>query len=328
MSKSVSQKSFQKIVIKGFDGPKNNHQLIDNLEFQNYNPKNMLFSDVSVNTVPGSAIEYRRVNIFNRNADGSVGDLLILTPRIFSFGVSENKFKQQEDTNSKDKTFTLPLCLWNKDGATVEEKSWTDSLSKLVSHVRTYVNSNLPSLKLRPGSFADKCDPVWRKLNDDGSVDESKGPVIYGKLLNSKKTNTITTMFQDINGTTLNPLDIVGKHCYLQCVLKIESIYVGSGKAILQVKVKEVGDIEIISSSAKPVFIRPGQARLTMPQNGTTLNDAGEEPAKKETGSVENSDEEEDKAVFVSAKPAVVATPTVVPVKAVGKLKARVVQKS
>ena len=95
-----------------------------------YNVNKMIFSEPIPGSIPDSKpkIEFKRINISTKNPDGSVGELIIPTARLFSFGVSENTSQETGKVNG----YTFPICLWSKDGATDEEKEWTDTFEKIV----------------------------------------------------------------------------------------------------------------------------------------------------------------------------------------------------
>jgi hypothetical protein len=65
-------------------------------------------------------IEFNRINISTRNEDGYIGELIIPTERLYSFGVSENTSQETGNVTG----FTFPLCLWSRDGVTPAEKTW------------------------------------------------------------------------------------------------------------------------------------------------------------------------------------------------------------
>ena len=94
-----------------------------------YDPKSrMVFSEPISGSVPDTKIEFKRINISTRNDDGSVGELILPTERLFSFGVSENV---SQDTG-KVTGYTFPLCLWTRDNPTAQEKAWTDTFDRVV----------------------------------------------------------------------------------------------------------------------------------------------------------------------------------------------------
>jgi hypothetical protein len=66
-----------------------------------YNINRMIFSEPVSGSIPESKpkIEFKRINISTRNEDGSVGELVIPTSRLFSFGVSENISQETGNVN-------------------------------------------------------------------------------------------------------------------------------------------------------------------------------------------------------------------------------------
>lgn len=310
MSKSVNTSGYAKIVFKGVDGMKKVNQLTT---FEKFKTKNMLFSDVSMNKVPNSTISYKRVNIATKNSDNTYGDLLILTPRVFSFGVSENKSFNDPTQRSG---YTLPLCLWSRDGPTEEEKNWISSFDDLCKYVKSCVDAKPQDFGVPRGqSLQEKYNPLFQKKDEASGevIDKSKGPTLYAKLLESKKTNSISTVFRDVYGADIEPLSLLKRYCYVQCVLKIESLYIGSGKIILQIKVTEVANVELVESGPRTAFIKPIKTKMVMASNGKNLNDTdtvdenGNESETKNSseegnGSVENSDDDDQPALVLNTK--------------------------
>ncbi len=108
-----------------------------------YNISNLIFSKPISCTIPNSNVGYKRVNLSTINPDKSAGDLIFGTEMLFSFGVSVNRdFKTQEANG-----YTLPICLWNKDGPTDEEKAFTNTLDSIVEKIQEYL---LSIIKLVP----------------------------------------------------------------------------------------------------------------------------------------------------------------------------------
>ena len=71
--------------------------------------KRMIFSEPVLGEIPDSKpkIEFKRINIFTRNEDGTEGELIIPTERLYSFGISENTSQE----TGKITGYTFPLCL-------------------------------------------------------------------------------------------------------------------------------------------------------------------------------------------------------------------------
>ena len=103
-----------------------------------YNSKNIIFSKPEVGTIPGSIpkISFKRIRIGTKHDDGTTGDLIMETPpNLFSFGLQENR----ELGTGKINGYVLPICLWNKNGATVEEKKFTDVLESIVNACKQHL---------------------------------------------------------------------------------------------------------------------------------------------------------------------------------------------
>ena len=58
---------------------------------EGYDVSRIVFSEPVSGAIPDSKpkIEFKRINISTRNEDGSVGELILPTSRLFSFGVSD-----------------------------------------------------------------------------------------------------------------------------------------------------------------------------------------------------------------------------------------------
>ena len=211
----------------------------------------MVFSEPIAGSIPDSKpkIEFKRINISTRNEDGSIGELIIPTERLYSFGVSENTSQE----TGKVTGYTFPLCLWGRDGPTNEEKIWTDTFDKIVDCCIDHLVENREEIEMFDLSRADLTkskggmNPLyWKKekVKDDktGKIVlktlTDKGPTLYAKLIYSKKHDKFLTQFFDQNDEILQARDLMGKHCYASGAVKIESIFIGA-KISLQVKLYE-----------------------------------------------------------------------------------------
>jgi len=232
-----------------------------------YDTSRMIFSAPIAGNIPDSKpkIEFKRINILTKNEDGTVGELVLPTTRLFSFGVSENTSQETGKVNG----YTFPLCLWNKDGPTDEEKTWTDTFSQIVSTCIDHLVEVKDDIDMYDLTEADLkkakggLDPLyWKKekhTNSQGKivlrVVPGTGPTLYTKLIFSKKSNKFLSMFFDTNNEPLNALDLMGKYCFTNAAVKIESIFIGS-KISLQVKLYEAV-IEPTNTGMKPLLSRP-----------------------------------------------------------------------
>jgi hypothetical protein len=232
-----------------------------------YDMQRIVFSEPISGTIPDSKpkIEFKRINITTRNEDGSTGELILPTSRLFSFGVSENTSQETGKVNG----YTFPLCLWNRDGPSDEEKEWTDLFDRVVDRCVDHLIENREEIEMFELSRADLTkskgglNPLyWKKekhTNDQGKtvmrVVPGSGPTLYTKLIFSKKNDKFLSQFFDINDEPLNALDLMGKYCYTNAAIKIESIFIGS-RISLQVKLYEAV-VEPTSTGMRRLLARP-----------------------------------------------------------------------
>lgn len=253
-----------------------------------YDTNNLVFSDPVSGNIPGNgpAISFQRINIGTKNADGTTGDLILQTSRLFSFGVSENTDPSSGNVNG----WTMPLCLWNRDGPTDAEKSWTDAFDAIVEKCIDHVLDNKEEIDKFELERSDlkKFNPLyWKKekkmVNGKPQlvVVDGSGPTLYSKLIYSKKNEKFVTRFYDQNDEIIPPLDLIGKYCYTTAAVKIESIFIGN-KISLQVKLYEA-DVEPQQSGMKRLISRPkAVAKVEEVASGTSAasvmdDDSGDE---------------------------------------------------
>ena len=269
----------------------NNTQLIS---AEKYDTSSMIFSDPQEGSVPGNgpAISFSRINIQTRNPDGTIGELVMPTTRLFSFGVSENKNNETGKVNG----WTLPLCLWSRDGATKEEKAWTETFDKIVEKCIDHIIQNkeeLDKFELERNDLK-KFNPLyWKKekrmVNGKQQlcVVDGVGPTLYTKLIYSKKNNSFITIFRDVDGNEIDPLDMIGKYCFATSAIKIESIFIGN-KISLQVKLYE--------TIVEPV--QQGVKRLLRPVAQTTVTQDFREKSDFMTTNPMNDDESDNGSIL------------------------------
>jgi hypothetical protein len=217
-------------------------QLVDT---QSFDPSTLKFSDPAVGSIPDSKLTFQRINITNVNPDGSQGELIIPTPdKIFSAGVRE----QLSLDSGKLTGHVLPLCLWNRDGPTEEEKRFTDTISSIVKRCKEHLVDNRESIGKYDLAESDlkKFDVLsWRRDNTKegkGKIIEGTGPSLWVKLIEREdkttKQKVIMSMFYDENDTPKDPLTLLSQYCLVKAAIKIESIFIGNSIS-LQVKLYE-----------------------------------------------------------------------------------------
>lgn len=231
---------------------------------ESYDVNNMIFSEPQIGTVPDSKppISFQRINILSKNPDGSTGELVIATEELFTFGVSENKDQKTGQVNG----YVLPLCLYNKNGATPQEKAFVKTINDIVDECKKYLIDNKEKIGKYDLEMADlkKLNPIYIK-KDKGVPVEGATPALYGKLITSKKNGIVTKFYDGNTGELLNPLDLMGTYAYARAAIKFESIFVGN-KISLQVKVYEC-DIKPTTNGNKRLLKRPESENRVLTQN-------------------------------------------------------------
>lgn len=273
-----------------------------------YDVNNMIFSDAVSGSIPDSKvkIEFKRINISTRNEDGSEGELVLPTGRLFSFGVSENTSQETGKVNG----YTFPLCLWSRDhGPTEEEKAWTDKFNEIVDRCIKHLLDNKEELDLFDLTKSDLVrskgglNPLyWKKekhVNKQGKavlrVVPGTGPTLYTKLIYSKKHQKFLSQIFDTNDEPINVLDLLGKYCYTNAAVKIESIFIGS-RISLQVKLYEAV-VEPTQSGMKRLLARPkARSKVLEMKNNSNVNSmiGNDDDEDDDEGSLVDSEEEEE----------------------------------
>lgn len=228
-------------------------------EASGYDVKKVIFGEPEVCPIPKSnpPMSYTRINIGTILPNGKTGDLILKTENLFSFGVSENK-----NLSGEVDGYSMPLCIYSKDGATDAEMHWLNIFNAIVDKCKNHIldvkdHDNVRKYDLEPSELK-KFNPLYYK-KEKGKIVEGVGPILYAKLIQSKKTGKMITFFSDENGQEIAHTDLLGKYCYATAAIKFESIYVGS-KISLQVKLYEasvkimdMGPKRLLVSSSAPV---------------------------------------------------------------------------
>lgn len=230
-----------------------------------YDVKNLIFSEPVESSVPNSVIKGQRISISTLYPNGSVGPLILPTHRLFSFGVSENKSQETQETNG----WSLPLCLYNRDGPTHDEKEWVTTFNNIVDACIEHLVEVGPELGLeytRAELTKTKggLNPLyWKreKVTDEKTgktvmrIVPGTGPTLYPKLIYSKKNNKFLSKFYGIDDQPIDPLNLLGKYCYAEAGVKIEGFYIGA-KTTLQIKLYEAV-VELAQSSMTRLMHAP-----------------------------------------------------------------------
>ena len=252
---------------------------------ETYNLENVFFGEPEAYSIPGDKpINFHRINIYTKNQDdsgkvtGSVGDLILKFPKMFSFGVNANK-----DDNQKLTGHSVSLCMWSKDGVSESELKATELLEGLIKKCKDKIFSLKKELKKPKMEMSDlkKLDKLlYWKEDEDGNRISGVGPIFTPKLMEYKETkdkngnvkpHQIATVFyledevdEEGNPVEVSPLEYLAdknnkKYCYVTPAIKVDNIFVGGTAITIQCKIYE----------ADVATVQLGQQRLLHPATTT-----------------------------------------------------------
>ena len=169
---------------------------------QKLNKETILFHEAVVNQH-----NHERIKIeVKQYISGKPGPLVIETPFLFSFGVQE----RMDGENNTVEGYTLPVCLWGTEGEpTPEQRSFYDGLTRLQNICHKYLEENFE---------ADLSEALSNILHEK----ESKSPILYTKLIYSKKLKKILSLFRSKDNPKDNPFDYLKQYCKVKMALIIE----------------------------------------------------------------------------------------------------------
>ena len=212
------------------------------MQLSSYNQitqENIIFNEAKEFKVKDSKIKYKRIPIEIKYPNGKKGALVIETPLLFSFGVSEKK--NQETGNLVG--YSVPVCLWSKDSSpNSEEKAFFDVIINVVKlcnfHLESEYGADVASFLSSPFYYK-QIDYTDKKGKNKTRVDETAAPVLYAKLIYSEKSNKILSLFKNKGGKDLNPFKYSDQYCNVKMALIVEGIFISKTVTSLQIKVHE-----------------------------------------------------------------------------------------
>ena len=223
-----------------------------------YDVNNMVFSTPVEQKIPDSKVTSKRIYLSTKNANGTVGELCMATDEIYSFGVNINLDEKNKDIVTG---YTMPLCLFNKNGPSESEKEFVETFNRIVEKCKDHIIENKDSLdqySLERSELKKICNSLYYKRDpkNKAKIMDGVGPTLYAKLIFNKKKNDIeTTFFNSQTCEEVNPMDLIEKHCFAKAVIKFESIFIGN-KISLQIKLYEC-EVKMIDSGRKKLLPRP-----------------------------------------------------------------------
>ena len=177
--------------------------------YENLTQDNIIFKEAKEFKVKDSKIKYKRIPIEIKYSNGKKGPLVIETPFLFSFGVSEKKNQETK----KLVGYSIPVCLWAKDSEpNVKEKAFFELINNLTSLSQQYLENEYgPDLasSLTTPLYHKQEEYMDKKGKKKTRIDPSSAPVFYAKLIYSEKSKKILSLLKGKGGKDLNPLNIL-----------------------------------------------------------------------------------------------------------------------
>ena len=271
----------------------NNTQLIKAADFK---AENMVFAKPKVLDVPNAkGVKYVLIPIAYKNADGTIGDMCLLTEKVFTFGISE--------PFNSDSAYTLALSLHNRISPTENEKRFTDNIQSMLKHARQHIQSistsseftknKLSITKDKMGDF--ETTPLkWAK---DKATGESTmaNPIMNVKLMTKFRDGEkkITSLIVDPKGKPISHTDLIKKYGNAQCVLKIDGLFIGKSVVSCQIRLLEAV-IETNETRAKPLFAPMWTADSAEDTNGAAGDDDDDDSVSEDIELTDDDDDDDE----------------------------------
>ena len=259
--------------------------------YENITQENIIFNKVKEYKVKDSNIKYKRIPIEVKYPNGKKGPLVLESPILFSFGVSEIKDQKTGRLNG----YSIPVCLWNRDSVpNPKELAFFDTLNNIVLMSQKHLE-----VEFGPDYASSLSDPFYYKQieytdkrgRSKTKKDDTSAPVLYAKLIYSEKSKKILSLFKGKGGKDLNPFKSINQYCNVKLALIIEGIYISKTVTSLQMKVHEC--------YVKP--LEPRKSLLTIDEKSSDSDSdsdsdsKGDEITDQVVDSLLLSDEEENK---------------------------------
>ena len=278
-----------------------NTQLTSSSEFKT---ENIVFGNLLKGNIPNTSITFHRIPISYRNPDGSIGDLVIPTESITSFGVEEERDLQ---TNQPKGTYKYTLALWNMNGPTEEEKQWTDIVMSFANKCKDYITEQGETDEDFPYSVnqSDLEDMVirtiyWGKRDNKKKLKEpeNKKPYMSPKLIHKfvDGEKKIITQFYDEDGKDIDFEQLIGKRINTVAAIKLESIFCKKGLFSLQIKLLEA-EVKFLDTGLKRLL----KPKKTIKQDISEVSVVNDDSSDSSDSSDDENDEENEEEKIIES---------------------------
>ena len=177
--------------------------------YENVTSENVKFTDAKEFKVKGSNIKYKRIPIEISYGNNKKGPLVIETPTLFSFGVSEKKNQETK----KLVGYSVPVCLWGKDSQPNEkEQAFFHVINNITSITTSFLENEYgadAASSLSSPLYYKQVEVTDKKGKKKTKKDTSAAPVLYAKVIYSEKSKKILSLFKTKGKKDVNPLKYI-----------------------------------------------------------------------------------------------------------------------
>lgn len=210
---------------------------LSTVKLDEFDKSRIIFSEPIEGTIPGSdpkkkdaSLKYNRIKIgYSKEGKDNTSypsTMTLITPKFFSFGVSENKFSPGD--------YTISITFWEKDKEpTTEQRLFLEIVESIIASCSQHLTSiKSPALKKKIGTPT--FNTVYQKDNNP--------PSMYPKLrcIIKDGQKVITTHMNDMYSDREYSLDeVLDRRCHAVAAIEFDSIFIGT-KVSIQVKIREL----------------------------------------------------------------------------------------
>ena len=208
-------------------------------KLENLSKENLIFHDAKEFQVNKSKLKYKRIKIETKYQNGKKGPLVIETPLLFSFGVTERKNQETDQLTG----YSIPVCLWKKDeSSNQKEQDFLEGLANICNICLQFLEDEYgPDLtsNLTNIFYYKQIEYTDKKAKTKKKKDESAAPVLYVKLIYSDKAKKILSLFKSKGGKNVNAFDYLNQYFNTKMAIIIELLYMSKNIVSLQIKAHE-----------------------------------------------------------------------------------------
>jgi hypothetical protein len=223
----------------------------------------------------GPAINIVRKSLGFLHKDGSETSLIIKFDRLYSYGVQENREKKSKELTG----YSIGLSMYDMDGASERQLRTVTFMKVLAEIVKEHLlqdetKEEMQTYDLEAAHLKNLLPLVYKKDAKKKIIEDST-PTFYPKLIwykeradkdgKIKPANMVTQFYDeedvDAEGEQLavNPLDFIGKHCFVTAAIKFDGVFMNSVAKNIQVKLVEA-EVKL-KDNTKNRLLRPSSKR-------------------------------------------------------------------